>query len=576
MVIGAAVVLLLVSSSSASAETAPTTSAPSMTEGWTRVVTGGFTDPGNSHVAFSTEFRGYLYVGTMASQASKLFSGSQKLGSDIWRTADGITWEQIGTPGLGDPTNIMFDLVVFKDRLDALSVNSGGEGTEIWVSENGTEFTQLEDSGFGDPNNTHAVPIVIDDRLVLAVGNSKTGVQIWVSEDGRSFRQVSVEGLCVPGNLGMVRCSSPERPEPVMDGKLYIGVTNATTGGEIWRTSDGLSWERAAYQGLGVAHRSSLYPWLVYQGQLYVVGSHSAYQSGLDVLRSSNGTDWEQVVADGFGAGEHRNMGGDLVEFQGRLYMATANEDPRLLAPGSSAERFAPQGFQLWASDNGSDWTQVGQDGFGRETSFMGDVAVYGEKIYLQTVDYRQGSQLWESTNGQEWKLIFQEPRRSFFHFGPGMHVFKGHCLYMSHDLEKGVDIWRSDDPIMAVPSTTLTSTEGTAGATGASSATTAVAGGQTSGKGPGGAGEGKPEVTDQEPSRRLSGGILALIIALAVVAAAAIGAALYLLGGARAEKQAQQELSTTPPSSTARFCRRCGSSLTPGSQYCPRCGEKL
>ena len=112
VVVAIAVALLLGPSAPALAETGSVPLPPGCTDGWTWVVEGGFTDPSNSHIAFSTEFKGYLYVATMASQASELISGSQKMGGDIWRTADGSTWEQIGTAGLGDPLNIMFDLVV--------------------------------------------------------------------------------------------------------------------------------------------------------------------------------------------------------------------------------------------------------------------------------------------------------------------------------------------------------------------------------------------------------------------------------------------------------------------------------
>lgn len=54
-----------------------------MTEGWTRVVTGGFNDPGDSAVEFSAGFRGHYYVSTLVSHTSKVFSGSDKQGSDI-------------------------------------------------------------------------------------------------------------------------------------------------------------------------------------------------------------------------------------------------------------------------------------------------------------------------------------------------------------------------------------------------------------------------------------------------------------------------------------------------------------
>ena len=519
---------------------------------------------------FSTEFEGYLYVATMASKASELISGSQKMGGDIWRTADGSTWEQIGTAGLGDPLNIMFDLVVFKDRLYAVSVDSGGEGMEIWATTDGREFSQLEKGGFGDADNHAAVPMVLDGRLILAVQNSETGLQIWVSEDGGSFRQVSVDGLCVPGNIGVIRCSHPEYPGPVLGGEVYVGVLNSTAGGEIWSTADGLGWERVAHGGLGAAERFSLHPWLVYEERVYVVGGYSAYQAGFDLLRSADGAHWEQVIEDGFGAGKHRNMGADLTEFQGRLYLSTTNEEPRLLVPGNSTERFAPEGFQVWTSEDGTDWTQVGKDGFGRNTSFMGDVSAYGENLYLQAVDYRAGSQLLKSADGQEWKMIFHEPPRSFFHFGPGLHVFNGHCLYVSHDLKKGVDIWRSDEAIAAPPSTTISSAETTV--------VTVVAGGQTGGGvGTEPHGEGGPVVAGEGQSQRLSGGILALIIGLAVVAVGASGAFLYLLGRSRAGNGAVlTPPAAAPPPHPPGFCSECGSSLSVGSQYCPGCGKKL
>ncbi|NLE73972.1 MAG: zinc ribbon domain-containing protein [Actinobacteria bacterium] len=572
--IAAAVAVLLLLPAPIFAQAAAIVPLPSMTEGWTRVVTGGFTDPGNSHVIFSTEFRGYYYVSTMAGEAGRLIAGSDKQGGDIWRTADGITWEQIGTAGLGDPTNIMFDLVVFREQLYALSINVGGRGMEVWVTSDGTRFTKLGERGFGDPKNRAAVPTVLDGRLVLAVQNPDTGVQIWVSEDGSSFRQVPVDGLCVPGNIGLVRSSRPEDPGPLLGGKLYVGVTNSTTGGEIWRTVDGLEWEQVADRGLGLAQRNSLRPLLVYKDQLYVVGGHLAWAAGFDLFRSGDGTGWEQVVEDGFGAGEHRNYQADLVEFEGRLYLSTQNEEPRLFVPGSSTERFTTQGFQLWASADGSDWTQVGEDGFGRSTSYMSDIAVWGGKLYLQAVDYRAGSQLWQSEDGQEWTMIFHEPPRSFFHIGPGLHVFDGHCLYVSHDMEKGLDIWRSDEAIVAGTPTTVTPDESTTSTAPGGGGAGAAAGDGEDGSGAGGGAD--SETAGGATSQGLSGGILALIIALAIVAAAGVGAFLYLLGRSRAGKHVPPALSTTPPSSAPGFCPQCGAGVAPGSQYCPGCGKEL
>ena len=256
-----------------------------LTHGWTQVVKDGFNDPGNTHVPFTVEFHGELYVSTMAAGQGTLYSGSKKLGGDIWRTADGIEWEQVGSAGLGNPNNSMFDLVVFKDRLYALSYNMGHEGMEVWVSSDGTDFTKLQGGGFGDPDNDHATPFVFADRLILAVANAKTGVQIWVSDDGESFRQVVAGGLGVPGTTGALRYIDPMDPQPVFKGMLYVGVSNPQAGGELWRTADGIAWERAADGGLGRLTSVSLAPDAVYEDQLYVFGGASGTLEDLERLR---------------------------------------------------------------------------------------------------------------------------------------------------------------------------------------------------------------------------------------------------------------------------------------------------
>ncbi len=90
---------------------------PGKTDGWTQVIKGGFTDPNNSMIASYVEYKGYLYASTTANDFSTQYSGSDKMGGDILRTKDGITWEQMGVPGLGDTDNTSFRIVTFKDKL---------------------------------------------------------------------------------------------------------------------------------------------------------------------------------------------------------------------------------------------------------------------------------------------------------------------------------------------------------------------------------------------------------------------------------------------------------------------------
>jgi len=157
------------------------------TQGWTQVVEGGFTDHNNSYAPTWAKFKDYLYISTSANESGTVFSGSDKTGGDIWRTADGVTWEQIGTAGLGNPHNNFFQLIVFRDKLYAISNNINDHGIEIWVASDGTQFTKIENGGFGDKSNDWAYPFVFQDRLILGVSNGDTGAEIWVSDDGQTF-----------------------------------------------------------------------------------------------------------------------------------------------------------------------------------------------------------------------------------------------------------------------------------------------------------------------------------------------------------------------------------------------------
>jgi hypothetical protein len=47
--------------------------AAGMTEGWTKVASGGFTDRNNSYAPATVEFKGYLYLSTVANQAGFIF-----------------------------------------------------------------------------------------------------------------------------------------------------------------------------------------------------------------------------------------------------------------------------------------------------------------------------------------------------------------------------------------------------------------------------------------------------------------------------------------------------------------------
>jgi hypothetical protein len=590
-----------------------------MTEGWTQVVKGGFTDPGNSHAPAWAEFKDHLYVSTMANEMGSMFSGSEKMGADIWRTADGIVWEQVGTTGLGNPANNLFQLVVFRDQLYAISANFD-HGIEIWVTSDGTQFTQIENGGFGDKANNWSYPYVFRDRLILGVSNSETGAEIWVSEDGETFRQVVDGGMGDSGVTGFSGYSDLDDPHPVLifRDNLYIGASNPESGGEIWRTPDGLAWERVADGGPTRSTSVFLNPDIVYEDQLYafgIAGGTLGNLPGFDLFRTTDGVNWEQVVEDGFGVGQERNVSGHLQEFKGRLYLATNNADPRLLVPGTLSERHSPYGFQLWVSDDGKNWTQVGEDGLGAENSFMAGMIGLDEKAYIAAFDYHEGSRFLESVDGEAWKVIFQEPDPGDFQEGSGPLGFLGHFLWIRNDLENGVQIWRSDEVMVAESTTTAegdTESGGGSDTTASGTGTGSNGGGTASGDETGGGGGGFEGEGSRGEGGGLSGGWIALIVALAVVAMVAIVTVAFLLGrmgrgphtaspgpsgGADSamtrdqaavqaaavstsyeatEDPVASQVSSQSVPGTPAFCSDCGTSLAQGASYCPGCGRQL
>jgi hypothetical protein len=196
---------------------------------------------------------------------------------------------------------------------------------------------------------------------------------------------------------------------------------------------------------------------------------------------------------------------------------------------------------------------------------------VLGGLAYLGVYDYHEGNQLWKSTDGKDWELIFRQPYPSWFDEGSGPVDFQGHLLWVDSDLKRGVEIWRTDEQVVA-EETTTTETGGTTESTSGEGSTLTTH--PTTGGGTGSTGEAGQ--TEQTEGGGLSGGWLALIIGLGVVAVAAIGVAAYELGTSRSRTSGGQAPSGDARPASPGFCSGCGSSLNPDSAFCPGCGKRL
>jgi hypothetical protein len=247
-----------------------------------------------------------------------------------------------------------------------------------------------------------------------------------------------------------------------------VGTSNPIGGGEIWRTRDGLSWERVADNGLGRRSNIGFSPVVSFAGHVYVPATAFEGQHGLgvDVYRSSDGTSWEKVVSNGFNAGLHRNTSAFLTVFKDALYLVTSADDARILIPPRPSERFALHGFELRRSTDGVSWKRIGADGFGNATSFFAATEPSGDLLYLHATDYRRGGTVWRTSDGQRWTRIFREPKASIFNEGLDGFPYAGRLLVFSNDLAHGASIWRSNFAVAGVRGSEATTTTTETGST--------------------------------------------------------------------------------------------------------------
>jgi hypothetical protein len=218
------------------------------------------------------------------------------------------SWEQINEDGFGDKNNVgTRAMTVFHGYLCVGVTNfnlSSGEvnGCELWCY-NGTGWIQSVGNrssasigpGFGNKNNAEC-SILIEFHGILYAGtaNNRNGCELWRTSNPVTgpWEKVVDKGFGYTSNLGMW---SAER----FMGFLYIGTINFPKGCQIWRTSDGKDFEAVvggpSHTPDGFGELMNIYAWYMkeYDARLYV-GTLNVF--GGEIWRSTDGTTWECLV----------------------------------------------------------------------------------------------------------------------------------------------------------------------------------------------------------------------------------------------------------------------------------------
>jgi hypothetical protein len=209
---------------------------------------------------------------------------------------------------------------------------------------------------------------------------------------------------------------------------LYISVSSETSGGQIWRSFDGKTWEPVVLKDFGISpsyHMS--WDMTVFQGKLYVpVNCYGAANCPGILLRSSNGQDWEQIPLD-TGTYQLDKLG----VYKGMIYATSVWG-----------------GGQIWRSPTGNPGTwQVVKDlepGVGSSSS----PTAYKNRLYISGYASGDSVFIWQSADGLNWEttnLKITDNPEAYIRDGRLM-VFKGDLYLCVTNYADGGAIYRTRD----------------------------------------------------------------------------------------------------------------------------------
>lgn len=145
---------------------------------WAQVNPDGFGSANNNNVSSLASFNGYLYAGTSGA--------SDVTGAQVWRCqiCDGSDWMPVLNNGLNVTFRHLNALETFAGQLYFV-VGNGSTGMQVWRTATGTAWEQVGFNGFGDSGNKGPYwdnsVIVFDNRLYIGTYNPATGGEVWSS-----------------------------------------------------------------------------------------------------------------------------------------------------------------------------------------------------------------------------------------------------------------------------------------------------------------------------------------------------------------------------------------------------------
>lgn len=349
-------------------------------DNWSSIVTDGFGSAQNYNAINFTEFKDTLYV-----TCGRLGGGQ----AEMYRSADGASWTQViygGTPTTKGIASMNSDTI--DGGYMWMATGDLIQGTKVYRTQNGTSWIPISNGGFGNSGLWSPTPHMVlfkgtNDTIpyLYAAGNSHGGpaisivlrtpytntnpinwdtivdfnlrdpdvtqvtyFYIWNSKlyfgtNGDSLLFESTDGINFTANSNIEIDLSPfDLLIACMidyNGDLYIGTNNQNPsfGGQLYKTSDGISWTNLTFMLTG--HQPSVDEELhdidTGNGYLWVTPYTDTLEStsGISIWRSTTTdttvTAFVQSNTDGFGNLDIDGENPAVYGFKGREYFGGPN-----------------------------------------------------------------------------------------------------------------------------------------------------------------------------------------------------------------------------------------------------------
>jgi hypothetical protein len=272
----------------------------------TRIFRSSTGDPGRWEDAIANYGAGFGDVDNMNFKDMQVFDGwlcggtqNWRRGAQVWCTQDGNTWSQKNISGFGhnrdDYTNReIWSGSVFNGAI-YFGVQNLGDNLGSSTDDVGKLYRTNDLSGdpkwsevFSGLPGSYRVDLLgsLNNYLYISV-RSPGGMVVFRSQDGNanSWNQVNIPGMDGDAqNMGVIVDSAT-----ILDGSLYLGISNTATGFELWRTSGSpqegsaqVDWMKVGGEGL-VDAKNVLAELITFNDKLYAWTTN--YISGQQVLR---------------------------------------------------------------------------------------------------------------------------------------------------------------------------------------------------------------------------------------------------------------------------------------------------